>query len=105
MPDAQFIDRVSIRSGKIGNDHIRTQQQFVHGLIDYARMNNVVGADAFEAGLLDRLLNDDAVRFVEVIGLLLLEIGFGPEAHYHETFLLCSFRYRRPPGSYSARGL
>src|SRR3954471_3506429 len=101
MADAKFIDRISIRGGKIGNDDIRAEEQFVHGLIDYARMNDVVGADAFETSFLDRLLNNNAVRFVEVIGLLLLEIGFGTEAHDNETFFLSSFRHRRPPGWHS----
>ena len=51
-------------------------------------MNDVIGADTFQAGILHSLLDDDAIGLVKIVGLLLLEIGLLAESHDDKAGLL-----------------
>jgi hypothetical protein len=51
-------------------------------------MNNIVRSDTFQTCLFDGLFDNDAIGFVEIVGLLLLEIGLEAESHNDEAFSL-----------------
>ena len=91
MADAQLVDGVRVRRGEVGDDEVGVEQQLVHRLVYEAGVDDGVGADALQPGLLDGPLDDDAVGLVEVEHAAGGEVGLGAEPHDDETSLLRFF--------------
>ena len=88
MAHPELVDGVGIGCREVGYHNVGAQQQLIHGLVDNPRMNNVVGADTFEAGILHSLLDDNAIGLVKIVGLLLLEVGLLAKSHDDKACLL-----------------
>jgi hypothetical protein len=51
-------------------------------------MNDVVGADTFETGILHSLLDDTAIGLVKIVGLPLLEVGLLAKSYHDKAIFL-----------------
>ena len=90
VPHSKLVNRIGVRSREIGDHDVGIEQVLVHRLVDHRRMDDLVGAHAFEAGVCDCRLDDVLVSLVEIEHALRigLKVGLLAETHDHEAYLL-----------------
>src|SRR5205085_12195261 len=62
----QFVERIVVGGGEIGDNDISFQKLFVHPNINHAGVNDVVGADAFQVSVFNCGRDDVAIGLIEV---------------------------------------
>ena len=67
VTDAQLVRGIDVVRGQVRDDQIGLQNPFVHRLVDRARLDDLVGPDAQQPGILDGFLD-------HVIGSIQIEL-------------------------------
>ena len=82
---AQLKEGIRVQRREIGDHQIRFEQLLVHWDIDDLGVHDFVGADAGGSGSLDRRLDQNSIRLVEIERLAADRIRLLAKSHHDEA--------------------